>query len=181
MRKAILLLWVVVGVVVIALSPFYVRASSSSCESFGIKRFNVKKEAPPFSLKDLNGKQVSLSDFKGKPVFLFFWATWCISCKEDIVLVEKFYERCKNQFEILTLVIDGEKEARVRRAVKRYKITMPVLLDVKEKIARTYGITMVPTGFIINCEGQMEGIIVGQRAWDEPLALTAVQEVLGIH
>jgi peroxiredoxin len=181
MRKAILLLGVLIGVVALTLLPSYVEASSSSCESFGIKLFNVKKEAPPFSLKDLNGKQIGLSDFKGKPILLFFWATWCISCKEDIVLLEKFSKKCKDQLEIFTLVIDGEKEARVRRTVKRYKITMPVLLDRKEKIARTYGITMVPTGFLIDREGQMEGMIVGQRAWNEPLALTAVQEVLDIH
>ena len=47
-----------------------------SCDSFGIQRFQEKKEAPAFSLKGLDGNQVSLSDFKGKPVFIVFWATW---------------------------------------------------------------------------------------------------------
>jgi len=56
-----------------------VRAASPecpSCDSFGIQRTQGKKEAPAFSLKDLNGKQVSLSDFKGKPLLVVFWATW---------------------------------------------------------------------------------------------------------
>ena len=47
-----------------------------SCDSFGIQRFQEKKEAPAFSLKGLDGKQVSLSDFKGKPMLIVFWATW---------------------------------------------------------------------------------------------------------
>jgi cytochrome c biogenesis protein CcmG/thiol:disulfide interchange protein DsbE len=47
-----------------------------SCDSFGVQRPLERKEAPAFSLKDLDGKQVSLSDFKGKPVFIVFWATW---------------------------------------------------------------------------------------------------------
>jgi len=47
-----------------------------SCESFGIQRFQEKKEAPAFSLKGLDRKQVSLGDFKGKPVLIVFWATW---------------------------------------------------------------------------------------------------------
>jgi cytochrome oxidase Cu insertion factor (SCO1/SenC/PrrC family) len=47
-----------------------------SCNSFGIQRFQEKKQAPSFSLKSLDGKQVSLSDFKGKPVVIVFWATW---------------------------------------------------------------------------------------------------------
>jgi len=59
--------------------PQVVRAASPegpSCDSFGIQRNPGKKEAPAFSLKDLNGKQVSLSDFKGKPLLVVFWATW---------------------------------------------------------------------------------------------------------
>jgi len=47
-----------------------------SCDSFGIQRSQEKKEAPAFSLKGLDGKQASLSDFKGKPVLIVFWATW---------------------------------------------------------------------------------------------------------
>jgi cytochrome oxidase Cu insertion factor (SCO1/SenC/PrrC family) len=47
-----------------------------SCDSFGIQRSQEKKEAPAFSLKGLDGKQVSLSDLKGKPVLVVFWATW---------------------------------------------------------------------------------------------------------
>jgi cytochrome oxidase Cu insertion factor (SCO1/SenC/PrrC family) len=47
-----------------------------SCGSFGIQRFQEKKEAPAFSLKGLDGKQFSLSDFKGKPLLIVFWATW---------------------------------------------------------------------------------------------------------
>jgi len=47
-----------------------------SCNSFGVQRSQEKKEAPAFSLKGLDGNQVSLSDFRGKPVFIVFWATW---------------------------------------------------------------------------------------------------------
>lgn len=60
--------------VVRAASPS--QAECPSCDSFGIQRFQEKKEAPAFSLKGLDGKQVSLSDFKGKPVLIVFWATW---------------------------------------------------------------------------------------------------------
>ncbi len=59
-----------------------VRAASASqpeypsCDSFGIQRYQEKKEAPAFSLKEMDGKQVSLRDFRGKPVLIVFWATW---------------------------------------------------------------------------------------------------------
>jgi hypothetical protein len=74
---------ILIGMTVL-LIPFAqgIRAASPSqmecpsCNSFGIQRFQEKKEAPAFSLKGLDGKLVSLSDFKGKPVFIVFWATW---------------------------------------------------------------------------------------------------------
>ncbi len=182
MRPRIFLLSSIVALVLFIIPPLHAAESLSSlCESFGIQRFQEKKEARPFSLKDLDSNPVALSDFKGDPVLLFFWATWCGSCKEDIVLLEKFAQGDKGELKILTLVIDGENERRVRRAVKKYKITVPVLLDANEKIARAYGITMVPTVFLIDREGFIEGKIAGQRAWDEPLAVTAVKQLLNLR
>jgi cytochrome oxidase Cu insertion factor (SCO1/SenC/PrrC family) len=84
MKKRIVLpLSIMIGMT-ITLTPCLqvVRAASSpqpeypSCNSFGIQRYQGKKEAPAFSLKEIDGKQVSLRDFRGKPVLIVFWATW---------------------------------------------------------------------------------------------------------
>ncbi len=82
-KKIVLSLSIMIGMTIM-LSPCLqaVRAASASqpecpsCNSFGVQRYQEKKEAPAFSLKGLDGKQVSLSDFKGKPVIIVFWATW---------------------------------------------------------------------------------------------------------
>jgi cytochrome oxidase Cu insertion factor (SCO1/SenC/PrrC family) len=84
MKKRIALsLSIVIGMtIMLILCLQVVRAASPSqpecpcCDSFGIQRSSEKKESPAFSLKALDGKQVSLSDFKGKPVLIVFWATW---------------------------------------------------------------------------------------------------------
>jgi cytochrome oxidase Cu insertion factor (SCO1/SenC/PrrC family) len=82
-KRIVLSLSIVIGItIILILCLQVVRAASPSqpeypsCGSFGIQRFQEKKEAPAFSLKGLDGKQVSLSDFKGKPVLIVFWATW---------------------------------------------------------------------------------------------------------
>jgi thiol-disulfide isomerase/thioredoxin len=95
-----------------------------SCDSFGVQRFQERKEAPAFSLQSLDRKQVSLSDFRGRPVLITFWATWCASCKEDIPSLEKLSARKKNQLTILLITIDGE-----RKPLKgsRTKIRLPFL------------------------------------------------------
>lgn len=81
-----------------------------SCSAFGVQRFQEKKATAPFSLKDMDGRQVSLNDTKGKPALFIFWASHCEACKEDMVLIEKFAQGRREQFNIFTFVIDGENE-----------------------------------------------------------------------
>jgi len=188
MKQRVLLLLTVIG------TPFFfipslqagdsllpVQLDCPSCLSFGVQRFQQKLESPPFSLRDLNGNQIALNDFKGKPILLIFFASWCHGCKEDIPLIEKFAEGKKDQLTILTVAIDGEKGKRVQRFVKDLKITLPVLLDVKERIARTYGVRMIPTTFFINREGVIVGMIVGQRNWSLPDAWSAVRDLFALR
>lgn len=187
MRWIGLLVLIVLGTAVAVIQPLQAKDSSptlgkaSVCESFGVQRFEARKEAPPFSLKDLNGKQISLNEYKGKPLLLFFWGSWCLACKEDIALLEKFFEKIRGQIEILTIAIDGEKERRVKNVVKDHRIALPVLLDKKEQVARTYGVRMIPTAFLINREGWVEGTVVGQRDWCAPEALSAIRELLDLR
>ena len=148
-----------------------------SCPSFGVQRFQEKKEAPPFSLKGLDGNTVALRDFKGKPILLKFWATWCPTCKEELPVLEKFSTGKRDQLTILLLAIDGEKEKRVQRAIKENRVTLPVLLDVKEKIARAYGVKFIPAAFLVDREGIMMGMIVGERDWSSPTAWSAIKEL----
>lgn len=148
----------------------------SSCHSFGVQRFEEKKEAPAFSLKSLNGKQTSLSDFRGKPVLLTFWATWCASCKEDIPLLEKFFVGKKDQLAILLIAIDGERRKTVQKIVTDNKITLPVLLLLKEKVMDHYMVRgWVPQTFLVDREGMLVGKIVGQRDWCSPEAWSCLK------
>jgi peroxiredoxin len=151
-----------------------------SCPSFGVQRFQEKKEAPPFSLKCLDGNTIALRDLKGKPILLKFWATWCPTCKEELPVMEKFSAGKRDQLTILLLAIDGEKEKKVQRVVKENKVTLPVLLDEKEKIARTYGVKFIPAAFLVDREGMLIGTIVGEREWSSPEAWSAIKEVLGL-
>jgi len=166
---------------VLSASLLSAQTDCPSCSAFGVQRFSEKKAASPFSLKMADGKQVNLSDFRGKPVLFAFWASWCESCKEEIPLIEKFSQGKRDEVAILLVAIDGENEKKIQRIIKNQKITLPVLLDVKEKIARTYGIRMVPTTFLINPEGMMVGMIVGQRDWNAPEAWSAMKELFALR
>ena len=155
---------------------------SSSCNSFGVQRVQERKEAPPFALRNLDGNQVSLSDFKGKPVLVTFWATWCLSCQEEMPLVEKFSQDKRDQLAILLIAIDGERKKAVQTIVNKNKITLPVLLLLKEKVMDQYGVRgWIPLTFLIDQKGILIGKIVGQRDWGSAEAWPCLKELFELR
>ena len=153
-----------------------------SCDSFGIQKFPKAKSAPAFSLKSLNGGKVSLSEFKGKPVLITFWATWCTSCKEELPELEKFSIGKKDQLAIVLITIDGEREGAAQKIVSENKITLPVLLLLKEKVMDQYGVMgWIPITFLVNQEGMLVGKLVGQRDWGTPEAWSCLKELFELR
>ena len=153
----------------------------SACDSFGVVKSQVERKAPSFCLKTLDGNQVILSDFKGKPILRKFWATWCPSCVEELPMMQKFSEGGKDQLIILLAAIDGEKEKKVQRLIKEKKITLPILLDPKKRTLLSYGIKAVPVSFFINQEGLIVGTLVGEADWASPKAWSAVKELFSLR
>ena len=188
MRKRVILLAMMIGMTLFIIPLLHPKdlspslKASSACDTFGIQTFEEKKTAPPFTLKSLDGSPIALSDFKGKPVLLVFWATWCTSCVDDLQLLEKFCQGKKDQLSILLLTIDGEREKRARRIIKENKITLPVALILKENIMDTYAIKgWVPIIFLVDSEGLIVGKIVGEKDWCAPEAWSAIREIFSLH
>jgi peroxiredoxin len=188
-RKIFLILLILMGII-IWLIPFVPvgRAASPTqpecppCDSFGVQRFQEKKVAPAFSLNCLDGKSIALSDFKGKPVLVTFWATWCDSCKEELPILEKFSIGKRDQLGFLLIAIDGERKKAAQKVINENKITLPVLLLLKEKCMDQYGVRgWVPQTFLIDREGMLVGKIVGPRDWSAPEAWSCLKELFGLR
>lgn len=135
--------------------------------------------APNFSLPDLNSQKVELKDYRGKVVFLNFWATWCLTCEEEMPSMEKLYQKFKgNSFEILTVSIDKEGKGIVASYMKKFGLTFPALLDPKSKVAKLYRTTGVPETFIINKEGFIIHKAIGPRKWDTEESFIAFNNMI---
>jgi peroxiredoxin len=188
-RRIVLLLSIIIGIATLLIPFLRVGRAASpsqpeypSCSSFGIQIFQNRKEAPAFSLKSLDGKQVALNDFRGKPVLITFWATWCTSCKEEIPLLEKLFVGKKDQIALLFIAIDGERKRTVQKIVDENRVTLPVLLLLKEKVMDQYGVRgWVPQTFLIDQEGMLAGKIVGQRDWTSADAWSCMKELFGLR
>jgi len=117
-------------------------------------------------LKDLNGQPVSLTDFRGKIVFLNFWTTWCFDCRIEMPHMEKLHQKFKNkEFEMVAVNLQ-EPVSQVKQFFRDYKLTFTTLLDSDGAAGAHFRITAIPTTFILNKHGIIIGKVFGPRKWD---------------
>jgi len=130
-----------------------------------VKDPNVVKagnDAPNFSLPQLDGPAMKLSDLKGKAVVLNFWGTWCEPCKAEMPALQKQYDTYKDKGLVVVGVNIGETPVAIQSFVKQYQVSFPILLDRDLQITKMYRIGPIPTTFFIDRDGEIEEIFIGQ-------------------
>jgi thiol-disulfide isomerase/thioredoxin len=131
-----------------------------------------------FTLQDLEGKPVSLSDYKGKVVFIDFWASWCPPCRASIPAVEKLYEQYKDDEDFVVLGINlQEDKDTILKFMKKQKMNYPVLLSDK-KVISNYKISSIPRFFIIDKNGEIYNKYVGFAPGVEELWQKDIKKLL---
>lgn len=120
---------------------------------------NVGEKALDFTLKDLSGNEVSLSDYKGKKIMLNFWATWCPPCKAEMPDMQKLYEKHKDELIILAVNLDPQND--VSGFVTDMGLTFPILLEGEAAVNEQYKIISIPTSFFIDEKGVIRSKSVG--------------------
>lgn len=141
-------------------------------EKVGIQKGNL---APEITLKNLQGKTVQLSDYRGKTVLINFWATWCANCKEEMGAIEKYYQDHHSEGIVILSVNDTTAEKN-RQAVEKFmsyeKLTFPVVLDSHGKASGKYRVGGLPTSFFIGPKGKIQAENVG------PLTYKSIAKVV---
>ena len=129
----------------------------------------VGQPAPDFTLPGLDGKMVSLSDYRGQVVLVNVWATWCPPCVGEMPSMEKLYRALKGtNFEILAVSIDALGKKAVAPFMKKYNLSFPALMDPDGTIKTLFQTTGVPESFIINQEGILIEKVIGPKDWATP-------------
>jgi peroxiredoxin len=120
------------------------------------------QEAPGFRLPGLDGKEYALADFRGQPVVLSFFTTWCPYCERELPLLDKLYREYREKASLLVLGIDlQEPKEKVRRFVEGLGLSFPVLLDERGGTAFSYRIFGFPTLVFIDPQGKIADMILG--------------------
>ncbi len=130
-------------------------------EEAEIRQAKVGEAAPDFTLTDLSGEAQSLSAYQGRPVILYFWASWCPYCTDEMPSLNDFRDAYQEEgLEVLAINI-LESAEHVRKAVEEMKLTYPVLLDESGRVTRSYLVRATPTYILIDSDGVYRDLVVG--------------------
>ncbi len=115
----------------------------------------IGSEAPDFTLKTKDGKEVKLSSFRGKYVIIDFWASWCQPCRHENPNSVKVYKKYNSKgFEILGVSLDKDRDAWIK-AVKEDGLTWVQVIDPDGNVANRYSVNSIPSTFLLDKEGKI--------------------------
>ncbi|MCW5850698.1 MAG: TlpA family protein disulfide reductase [Anaerolineae bacterium] len=130
-------------------------ASTTSRASEPGPKLTFGQPAPDFTLKTADGQTVRLSDFKGRPVLVNFWATWCAPCLVEMPALEQVYAKYKDQGLVVLAVNEAESADKVGQYMQTYGLSFTAVLDMDLSIGRLYRITGYPTTWLVDREGNL--------------------------
>lgn len=137
------------------------------------------KDAPGFEVRTPEDGALRLADFKGRVVFLNFWATWCEPCREEMPSMERLYRTYKDRgLVVLAVSLDSQGASVVRPFLKQFKLSFPVGLDPRMAVRERYGVWAVPSTFIIDRAGKRVLFANGAREWDGKAAHALFESLL---
>jgi len=119
-------------------------------------------QALDFELASLDGGNVALSDFQGQIIIMNMWATWCPPCRAEMPGLDQFYQAHKADGVVVLAVNGQESESTVRPFIESNSFTFPVLLDLDGAVGRQYMARSFPTTFVIDRNGRIQHVKVGQ-------------------
>ena len=154
MLKVVLAIILASGLLIISYSVGCSPGGSTQAPSIG-------SPAPDFKLPNLDGQSTSLSDLRGKPVLINFWATWCPPCRDEMPYLQEVYEEWSDKGLVVLAINLGEDPSKVKGFLQSRNLSLPVLLDTKQATAQEYNIRGIPTTFFIDKDGIIQDKVIG--------------------
>ena len=139
-----------------------------------------KKPVPAHNFKSirLDGSKVQLADYKGKYVFLNFWATWCVPCVEEMPAMERLAKQLNGKHFVVVAVNMMEPLPVVKKFVAKLKLTYDIVMDESGDIGGNYAVNNLPLTYIIDKQGNIVRRAVGARIWDNKDSIAFFQKLV---
>ena len=137
------------------------------------------KFADDFTIATAAGPSFRLSAYRGRPIFMNFWATWCPPCLEEMPAMERLWRGHKDAGLVMVAVTVDANTKLVAPFIERHGFTFTVGLDTKMEVANAYGVRALPSSFVIDRDGRLAAVAVGPRAWDNAAAQSLIERLAG--
>ncbi len=174
MKKNVFLIIIILLSVIIVGSVIFKKSKTSSSSSM----IKIGMSAPNFTLKDINGSNLTLDSLRGKIVILNFWASWCNECKAEKRSIQAYLNKNNKSDDLVFItVLYKDNPEKVKEMIKKEGFTFPVLVDDGE-VSKIYGIKGVPETFLIDKNGILRHKIIGPIQWDDPHIIPHLKQVL---
>jgi len=121
----------------------------------------VGNQAPDFQFQTPDGQDTSLSNLQGKPVLINFWATRCLPCIYEMPYLQQVHEEWSDKGLVVLAINSEDSPSKIREFMQSNNLSFTALLDTGGSIAMKYGIRYIPTTFLINKDGIIQGIKIG--------------------
>jgi cytochrome c biogenesis protein CcmG, thiol:disulfide interchange protein DsbE len=162
---------------------YYSRLPIDSTPTSGKVAPHLGFAAPEISLFTLAGEEISLSDFRGHPVIINFWATWCPPCRAEMPAMQRTYLDYQ-EADVIFLAVNSSSQdsiSAVEDFISQYGITFPILLDKEGEAMESYQISSLPTTYFIDRSGIIREVVIG-GPMSEALLRTRIKQLLkGSH
>jgi len=122
---------------------------------------------PPLALKDLDGREVRLADFRGRAVLVHFWATWCAPCVEELPSLQRLFDRLAPEGLEIIAVNEQENAARIRPFVQRLGLALRIVRDHDGSARDAWGVRVFPSTFVVGPDGHIALVAMGAVDWDD--------------
>lgn len=138
--------------------------------------------APDFTLQDLNGTTVTLSQYRGQVILLNLWALWCFPCIDEMPSMQGLYERMQGRgFALLAVEVGLSDPQEILDFVSQNHLTFPVLIDADGVMKERYPGRGIPETYLIGRDGKVAGRFIGPRDWTSESMLAHIDRLLDEH
>lgn len=181
--KIKIVIWLVVFVAIIGIAAFAYQLLADRVNPIDINNKNSQQTkekmlAPDFTVIDKDGNKQKLSDFKGKPIVLNFWASWCPPCKSEMPHFNKIYNEEKDEVVFMMVdLVNGQRETveSGKKYIEDNDYSFPVYFDTTQEAGDTYGISSIPSTLFIDKDGYV--VVAYQGAMIESTLVTTIQQI----
>lgn len=153
-------------------------AATDPLEALLLQSFPATMTAPLVSLTALDGRSFTLAELRGKVVFLNFWATWCIPCRQEMPALDNLYRTYRDRGFVVLAVNFKESARDVRSFVDQTGVTFPTVLDPEGAVSRALKVRGLPVSFLVGRDGTLQWKAIGSRDWDGPDGRAYLDELL---